>query len=225
MKVVFTFVVLLMGLISAFGQNEQSPIVEKEIAYKNWTYKNVKTGDAINLRDFAKGKKLVMVVYYAPWCPNWRHDAPMLERFYEKYRSSGLEIIAVGEYDPVTSMRSNLDELKITFPAVYESEARDARLITLHYAYRQATGDKRKWGSPWYIFLEPSLVEKKGEILLTKASVINGEIIEPEGEKFIRQKLGLASEGQKASTATKETNEVCDPEKQTTAFKKPDPKP
>src|SRR2546421_10736098 len=98
-------------LFSAFidAQNEQSPIVEKDLIYANWTYKNVLTSQEANLRDLVKGKKLSIVVYFAPWCPNWRHDAPLLEKLYEKYRSAGLEIIGVGEYDPVDSMKTNLD--------------------------------------------------------------------------------------------------------------------
>ena len=62
-KAFFALGFLLLTVIFAFGQNEQSPIVEKEISYKDWTYKNVLTGEDVNLRDFTKGKKLTMVVY------------------------------------------------------------------------------------------------------------------------------------------------------------------
>src|SRR5436190_6659679 len=181
MKSFFAVGLILFICVLAFGQNEQSPIVEKEIDYKNWTYKDVQTGKDINLRDFAKGKKLTMVVYFAPWCGNWRHDAPMLEKFYEKYKGNGLNIIGVGEYGSVADMKSILDTSNITFPAVYESENRDKRQYTLHYSYRQSTGDKRNWGSPWYIFLTASVMEKNGDTLTKKTFVINGEMIETEG--------------------------------------------
>jgi thiol-disulfide isomerase/thioredoxin len=221
MKGFFAFALLLISLNVAFGQNEQSPIVEKDISYKNWSYKNVETGDEIDLRKFAKGKKLVMVVYFAPWCPNWKHDSPMLQRFYEKYNAHGLDIIGVGEYDTADAMKTNLDALKITFPVVYESQSRDNRQTTLHYGYRQSTGDTRKWGSPWYIFLEPSSLEKKGDDLLKKANVINGEIIEAEGEKFIRQKLGLPLRETKTADAKSKEIETCDPDSQKSTLKKP----
>ena len=177
----------------AFAQNEQAPIVEKEINYKDWTYKSVTTDADTHLRDLVKGKKLVIVVYYAPWCPNWRHDAPMLQRFYEKYHTQGLEIVGVAEYDPTASMKNNLEFLKVTFPAVYESQDRADKQKTLHYEYRKSTGDARNWGSPYYVLLTPSQLEKKGDMLTRKTSVINGEMIEAEGEKFIREKLGLAA--------------------------------
>jgi hypothetical protein len=174
----------------AFGQNEQAPLMEREIVYADWTYPAIRSGEKVNLREFSRGKKLVMVVYYAPWCPNWRFDAPMLKRFHDKYSAAGLGIIAVGEYDPLDSMKKNLDEFQIPFPAVFESESRD-RTITLHSKYRAATGDTRKWGSPWYIFLDTSQIEKTGDILTKKTHVVNGELIEAEGDRLIRQKLGL----------------------------------
>jgi|SRR5438445_552949 len=213
MKSFFAFVILLLCLTFAFGQNEQSPLVEKEISYKDWTYKNVQTGEDVNLRDFTKGKKLTMIVYFAPWCPNWKHDAPMLEKLYEKYKSAGLGIIAVGEYDPVASMKANFDTLKVTFPAVYESENRTEKQNTLHYNYRKSTGDARNWGSPWYIFLSPVTMEKKGDVLTKKTFVINGEMIETEGEPFIRKQLGLPAVDAKGSIAEKDKIEVCNPDK------------
>lgn len=206
----------------AFGQNEQSPIIEKEINYRNWTYRSIRSGEDVTLRDLTAGKKLVIVVYYAPWCGNWKHDAPFLQRFYDKYKANGLEIVGIGEYDPVDVMRSNLDTLKITFPVVYESENRTEKQKTKHYSYRNSTGDTRNWGSPWYILLEPASFEKKGDTLVKRSHVINGEMIEIEGEKYIREKLGLPAVDAKGAVAGKEKAVVCDPDKPSTpALKKP----
>lgn len=220
-KTFFALGFMLLTGVFAFGQNEQSPRVEKEINYKNWKYKNVLTDTEINLRDFTMGKKLVIVVYYAPWCPNWRHDAPILERLYEKYKGDGLGIIAVGEYDPVSSMKTNLETLKITFPAVYESTDRAEKQKTLHYDYRKSTGDTRSWGSPWYIFLNTATMEKKGDTLTKKTFVINGEIIVAEGEPFIRKQLGLPTLDTKAATAANGKIVACDPDKPAVILKKP----
>jgi thiol-disulfide isomerase/thioredoxin len=220
MKSFFITAILLLNFTFAFSQNEQSPLVEKDIQYKNWTYKNVKTGDDTDLRKFVKGKKLVMVVYFAPWCPNWKHDAPMLQRFYERYKTNGFDIIGVAEYDTVAAVNTGVDALKVTFPIVSESGSRDNRMTTLHYGYRQSTGDTRKWGSPWYIFLEPDNIEKKGDVLVSRTNVINGEVIETEGEKFIHQKLGLPPGETKTSAKNGEV-EVCDPDHRTTELKKP----
>jgi thiol-disulfide isomerase/thioredoxin len=222
MKSLFVAVIIAFAFSLGVAQNEQAPLVEKDITYKNWKYKSVSSGEEIDLRKLSAGKKLVMVIYYAPWCGNWKYDLRFLPKLYEKYRSAGLEIVGVGEYDPVAMMKDNQQQFKIPFPLVYESENRDQREKTLHAEYRKITGDTRKWGSPWYIFIDPATMEKKGDVLLTRTHVINGEMIETEGEAFIRQKLGLSAVDAKASIAKTDTVEVCDPnEKKTTELKKP----
>lgn len=222
MKSLFLLAILLFSFTFAFAQNEQAPIVEKDIKYKDWTYKSIRTDEGLNFRNAVKGKKLVMVVYFAPWCPNWKHEAPFAERMYEKYKGNGFEIIGVGEYDEVEAMKGSLDFFKITFPAVYESESKASKQYTLHYEYRKSVGDTRGWGSPWNIFLEPSAFEKKSDTLVKKAFVVNGELIEAEAEKFIREKLGLPAEEIKTETAAKDKGpETCEPDKKTTQFIKP----
>ena len=199
MKSLFALVFVLVFGSFVFGQGEDAPIVEKDIVYKNWTYKDSRTGQSVNLRDYTKGKKLVAVVYYAPWCPNWRHNAPMIEKLYEKYKDKGFAVIGVSEYDTVDAAKTNLDTLKITFPSVSESLDRADKQKTLHYEYRKSTGDTRGWGSPWYVLLSPKTLEKKGDTLTKKTFVVNGEMIEADGEKFIREKLGLPAMDTKAA--------------------------
>ena len=219
MKTLLLFAVLLSGFTFASAQHEYAPLAEKEIKYKDWTYRQVRDGKDLNLRAAAKGKKLVMVVYFAPWCPNWKLEAPIAQKFYDKYKLNGLEVIGVGEYDTVDLMKASLDNFKITFPVVYESEARDAKQKTPHYEYRKTTGDTRNWGSPWNIFLVPSALKTKGDTLTEKTFVVNGELIEAEAETFIREKLGLPKEEKKAEVSAKTSPEVCDPAK--TNLKKP----
>lgn len=221
MRFLAVLAVLLFSFVFASAQNEQAPIYEKEFKYKDWTYKNVRDSGETNLRKFANGKKLVMVVYFAPWCPNWRHEAPFAQKLYEKYKANGFEVIGVAEYDTVDAVKANLDAFKITFPVVYESEARDAKQKTLHYEYRKAAGDTRNWGSPWNVFLVPSELKKKGDVLTEKAQVVNGELIELEAEKFVREKLGLPPMDLKVSMTEKKEIEACEPEKKISSLKKP----
>jgi hypothetical protein len=193
MKLVLALSILLLSQAFVFGQggNEQSPIVEKEIAYKDWVYKSVQTGSDTNLRKFTFGKKLVMVAYFAPWCPNWKHDVAFVQSMYDKYKGQGFDVMAVGEYDPVDSMKSHIAQYKVSFPVVWESDVRTAKQTTPHYGYRTSVGDTRNWGSPWYIFLEVDKLEPTGTVMTKKASIVNGELIQDEAENFIRQKLGL----------------------------------
>ncbi|HSK73882.1 MAG TPA: redoxin domain-containing protein [Pyrinomonadaceae bacterium] len=194
MKTFFILALMLLSLTFAQAQGEQAPLQEKEFEYKNWTYKSVRDDQSINLRDFAKDKKLVMVVYFSAWCPNWRNEAPVAQRLYEKYKDHGFVVVGVSEYETVEKTLKDLEKKGIAFPVVYESVSLQDREKTLHFGYRKEAGDTRKWGSPWNVFFVPSKMKKDGDTLVKKAFVVNGELIEAEVEKFIREKLGLKPE-------------------------------
>lgn len=221
MKLIFAIIIIISGFTLLFGQNEQSPIIEKEFGYKDWTYKNVKSGGETNLRQFANGKKLVMVVYWAPWCPNWKHDLAFVQELHQKYAKDGLGVIGVGEYDPVDKMKRHLEQYNLSFPSVYESAALSERLTTVHYTQRTSAGDTRKWGSPWYVFLDPAKLLPGGDILMNKVHVVNGELIRPDAEKFIREKLGLTGGAAAVALGRPKEIEVCDPALQAPALVKP----
>ncbi len=215
MRFLSLFAAILVFTSFAFAQNEQAPITEKPFSYKDWTYKNLSSDGETTLRKFSEGKKLVMVVYWAPWCPNWKHDVAFVQQLHEKYSVKGLAVIGVGLYDPISRMKTHVDQYKLTFPNVYASVSQVDRERTEHFTQRREAGDMRKWGTPWYIFLEPGKLKKEGESLTEKTTVVNGELMEAETERFIQEKLGISA----ASTAE---IEVCDPDAKTIALKKPE---
>jgi thiol-disulfide isomerase/thioredoxin len=194
---VFSILVLVLLPSTARAQagHEFSPLVEKKVNYKNWTLPSLTTDKPEDLRSLMTGKKLVMIVYFAPWCGNWKHEAPIAAKLYEKYKAQGFQVIGVSEYASRDEVRSYFGKDGPPYPVVTESESKEDRQKTPHYGYRQLTGDKRNWGSPWNIFLEPDKVNADGEVLAEKAWVVNGELIEDEVDKFIASKVGAASAG------------------------------
>jgi thiol-disulfide isomerase/thioredoxin len=190
-KLVLGILAALLLPVAVFAQagHEYSPLVEKTVNYKNWSLQNVKTDKPDDLRALIAGKKLVMVVYFAPWCGNWRNEAPIAAKLYDKYKDQGFLVIGVSEYASRDDVRKFFGDAGPSFPVVTESESRDDKQKTAHYGYRQLTGDSRSWGSPWNIFLDPAKVNKAGEVLTEKAWVVNGELIEDEVDKFISSKI------------------------------------
>lgn len=173
--------------------HEYAPLLEKEINYKDWTFKSLKDGTSVNLREWARGKKLVLVVYFAPWCSNWKYEAPIVSKLYDKYKQHGFDVIAVSEYATADDTRKYFQSAGLaSFPVVVESEAREDREKTTHYGYRKACADTRKWGSPFNVFLEPAKLKWSGDVVAEKAWVVGGELIEKDVEQFIREKLGLS---------------------------------
>jgi thiol-disulfide isomerase/thioredoxin len=186
---------VLPRIAAAQAGHEYSPLVEKTVNYKNWTLQNLMTDKPEDLRKLMAGKKLVMVVYFAPWCGNWKHEAPIAAKLYEKYKSQGFQVIGVSEYASRADVKSYFGDSGPPYPVVTESESREDRNKTLHYEYRQLTGDTRNWGSPWNIFLEPDKVNATGDVLVEKAWVVNGELIEEEVDKFIATKVAGPTAG------------------------------
>lgn len=193
----FLFVSLLVALsplaAMAQGDHEYSPLIEKTVNYRNWSLPDLKSDKDADLRALLAGKKLVMIVYFAPWCHNWRNEAPIAAKLYDKYKGQGFQVIGVSEYATKDDVKNFFGEAGPPYPIVTESESREEKQKTLHYEYRQLTGDTRNWGSPWNIFLEPGKVNPKGEVLAEKAWVVNGELIEDEVDKFIASKLTPAT--------------------------------
>lgn len=186
---VLSILVLAPTALRAQGNHEYAPMQEKTVNYKNWTLNDLQTNKSVSLRSLMQGKRLVMVLYFAPWCPNWRYEAPVAAGLYEKYKAQGFEIIGVGEYASRDDVRAFFGPSGPPYPVVIESDSRDDRDKTPHYGYRQLTGDTRKWGSPWNIFLEPGKCSSNGDVLTEKAWVVNGELIEADVDKFIHDRL------------------------------------
>ncbi len=173
--------------------HEYAPIEEKAIKYKDWTLKNLKAdAPPVNLREWTNGKKLVLVVYYAPWCGNWKLEAPVVARLYDKYKGNGFDVIAVNEYGTCDEAKQFFGAGGAPYTVVVESENRQESTKTPHAFYRRLTGDFRTYGSPYNVFLDPAKLTREGEVLIDKTWVVNGELIEAEAEKFIRERLGLA---------------------------------
>ena len=195
LSVVLSLFTLVVSASIARAQHEYSPLVEKTVNYKNWTLPGLTSDKQEDLRKLMEGKKLVMVVYFAPWCGNWRNEAPIAAKLYDKYKAQGFQVIGVSEYAMRDDVKSFFGKDGPPYPIVTESESREDKQKTAHYGYRQLTGDTRNWGSPWNIFLEPGKVNAKGDVLTEKAFVVNGELVEDEVDKFIASKVGAATAG------------------------------
>jgi thiol-disulfide isomerase/thioredoxin len=185
--ILFTLILTSAATVAQDG-HEYAPVLEKTVNYKTWTLNDLASNKPVPLRSLMQGKKLVMVLYFAPWCPNWRNEAPVAATLYEKYKSQGFEIVGVSEYGSRDDVKAFFGPAGAPYPVVSESESRDDREKTPHFGYRQLTGDTRKWGSPWNIFLEPAKCTS-GDVLTEKAWIVNGELILADADKFIHDRL------------------------------------
>src|SRR3954468_9479855 len=133
-KLTLMLSILLAATAISYAQDgdEYSPLVEKTVNYKTWTLNDLANNKPTSLRSLMAGKKLVMVLYFAPWCPNWKNEAPVAASLYEKYKSQGFEIVGVSEYGTRDDVKNYFGASAPPYPVVTESESREDRDKTPH---------------------------------------------------------------------------------------------
>jgi hypothetical protein len=172
---------------------DYAPIVERKLDFYDFTYQTVE-GGPFDLRDYAQSKALVIVEYLAGWCPSSNRNGHIVERLWTKYRERGLGLVGVAEYSDAAELRIHIGRIGIDYPFVVETRKRDQRKDSSHYKYRRAAGDKRKWGTPFYVIIDTRDIEPaapKGP-LARRVYTVSGELVEAEADQFIRERLADA---------------------------------
>jgi peroxiredoxin len=78
-------------------------------------------GRQVSLADL-RGK-VVLVNFWATWCPYCRHEMPSMESFYRDYRSRGFEILALSIDDDPATVRSFMAQEGYSFPVAMSNGA------------------------------------------------------------------------------------------------------
>ena len=95
---------------------------KSEVGFKApaFTVRNLK-GQRVQLADH-KGK-VVILNLWATWCGPCRVEMPGMENLYRRYRSQGLEILAVSlDKGSPEKVRIFADEYRLSFPVLMDSE-------------------------------------------------------------------------------------------------------
>jgi peroxiredoxin len=172
---------------------DYAPIIERKLDYYDFAYQTVE-GGSFDLRDYAKGKSVVIVEYLAGWCPNSNRNGHIVERLWTKYRERGLGVVGVAEYSDADELRIHIGRIGIDYPLVVDTRKREQRKDSSHYKYRHAVGDKRKWGTPFYVIIDARDIEQttpNGPVT-RRVYTVSGELVEAEADQFIRDRVAEA---------------------------------
>lgn len=67
--------------------------------------------------------KLVLLNFWATWCPPCRLEMPDMERLYQEFRDKGLEVVAVNFMESPELVKGFAEERKLTYPMLLDAEA------------------------------------------------------------------------------------------------------
>lgn len=111
--------------------------------------------------------KVVLVNFWATWCPYCRHEMPDMQRYWQEHRERGFEIVAFAQDDDVQTVQRFLAEKGYHFPVAMADASHGAafggvsRLPTSFLIDRQGRLRKKISGQVHYARLE----ELAGELL------------------------------------------------------------
>lgn len=83
------------------------------------------SGGNIALSDFAG--EVVIMNFWATWCPPCRAEMPGLNRFYEAHRDEGLVLLAINEEEGVETVRPFIQANDFSFPVLLDLQGRVAQ--------------------------------------------------------------------------------------------------
>jgi cytochrome c biogenesis protein CcmG/thiol:disulfide interchange protein DsbE len=86
-----------------------------------------------------RGKKVVLINFWATWCPPCRLEMPTMQKIYTEYKDKGFEVLAVNiEPDAKEEISEFMKELRLTFPVLLDHDmkvTRKYRLIGLPVSF------------------------------------------------------------------------------------------
>ena len=97
---------------------------DAEPANLGFTLKDM-NGKDVKLSDF-KGK-VVLVNFWATWCPPCKAEVPDLVELKGKYGSQGFEILGISVDDPIEELKPFADRFKVNYPLLVGADRDDVQ--------------------------------------------------------------------------------------------------
>ena len=109
---------ILIGLIAYIWFRPPATVTDLNQALPNLPFTTLdgRAGSLENLRG-----KVVLVNFWATWCPYCRKEMPAIQQFYKDYQAKGFEVLTLSTDDDPSKVIKYLSEEGYNFPAAMES--------------------------------------------------------------------------------------------------------
>jgi cytochrome c biogenesis protein CcmG/thiol:disulfide interchange protein DsbE len=134
----WTFMILLSTLGTAWivlsraadnvtvSQDDRPPLPEKGFAAPDFTLEML-DGREMTLSNL-RGQ-VILVNFWATWCPPCRKEMPAIQEVYDRYRDQGFVVLAVDLGDGDDQVRRFIEQMELTFPILMDRD----RDVSRHY--------------------------------------------------------------------------------------------
>lgn len=94
--------------------------------------KDVK-GKSVKLSDYVGKGKVVLIDFWASWCPPCRRETPKLVELYKQYKDKGFEIVGVSFDSKQEAWEKGIKDLGITWPQMSDLQGWKSIATTVYY--------------------------------------------------------------------------------------------
>lgn len=115
---------MLVASHGARAQGGAMKIQEGEEA-PDFSLVDFQTGKKVSLKDF-RGKKVVMLEFWATWCDICKQEMPRIQKEYEKYKDKGYQLVGItlsrGDAKDKDRIKALRDKHRLSYPILLDTE-------------------------------------------------------------------------------------------------------
>jgi peroxiredoxin len=103
----------------AAGHDDRSPLPEKGFVAPDFTLEML-DGTETTLSDL-RGQ-VVLINFWATWCPPCRAEMPAIQEVYNRYRDRGFVVLAVDLRESDARVKDFVEQMELTFPILMDRD-------------------------------------------------------------------------------------------------------